>query len=217
LITFTVPEEGTVVVPAVLVDALEEDDVTAAIYQNGECVFGPIVAKKEVRQGIEALQFDVKQGDLLRFEIKTLGKATTADWPVSLFYANSWVKEPEVYLPSAEEECSRSEFFAGLAKDLSLLCLEGRDLFDDVQKDDPCYDAVYDLYRRNVIPQDMICDHNLFPKQSINGYEALGVLVNLWESFRRPLQGKTLFAKAEELGLPYNNGTLSPAQAKALV
>ncbi len=215
-ITFTAPETGTVVAPSVLVDALETDDVTAAIYQNGECVFGPIVAKKEVRQGIEALQFDVKQGDLLRFEIKTLGKATTADWPVSLFYANSWVKEPEVYLPSEAEECSRSEFFAGLAKDLSLLCFEGRDLFDDVKKDDVCYDIAYDLYRRGVLPQGMVCDHHLFPSQSINGYEALGVLVHLWESFRRPLKGETLLAKAEELGLPYYNGVLSPAQVKAL-
>lgn len=199
-LTFSVPKTGRLLLPPVLVDALEEDDVTAAIYHNGNCVFGPLVAKKEVRTGVSTLKFDVSAGDELRFEIKTLGGATTADWPVSLYYATSWVKEAETYTPSDAPECTRAEFFDGLVKAVEL----------------PCLSATEELCRRGVIPQWMMQDGNLFPEQSINGYEALSVLVNLWESFRRPIDGTTLLEKAEKLGLPYFNGALTPAQAKTL-
>ena len=215
-LTFSVPKDGRLLLPPVLVDALEEDDVAAAVYQNGECVFGPLVAKKEVRTGVSTLMFDVLAGDELRFEIKTLGRATTADWPVSLYYAASWAKAEEDYVPSDADECTRSEFFAGLVKAIKLPCPHLRNPFEDVPEGEPCRYAVDELRHRGVIPPHMVRDNNIFPKQSINGYEALTVLTRLWESFRRPIDGTTVLEKAEKLGLPYFNGALSPMQAKTL-
>ena len=162
-ITFSVPQDGKLILPPVLVDALEEDDVTAAVYQNGRCVFGPLVAKKEVRTGVSTLKFDVLAGDTLCFEIKTLGDDTTADWPVSLYYASSWTKETETYSPADAEECTRSAFFAGLVKAIDLPCPGKESTFSDVSEEDACYRAVGTLYRRGLIPGSMICDNNLFP------------------------------------------------------
>lgn len=216
-LTFAVPKDGKLVLPPVLVDPLEEDDVEIAIYQNGTLVFGPVTAKKEERHGISTLLFEVSAGDRLVFEMKTLGRDTTADWPISLYYDASWVKEETLFQPDDAEELSRSGFFAGLVKDVKMPCPFYQPSFDDVTEEDPCYNAVYELRERGLIPPQMVQDNCIFPKQSINGYEAVSVLVRLWESFRRPIQGaETILQKAEKLGLPYFNGALSPKQVKEL-